>query len=127
MKYLLKALTTNNRDLRTAVCFVINDAQYLFSCPDGFQRMANLQKLKFQKVKGVFVPSLATDHFSGLPGFFLSAREAMNADQSSLDKLKMTLVAPEGAKDKMYQGINFMGYYLDHMEIKEFANGALLG
>jgi hypothetical protein len=45
MKYLLKALNTNNRDLKTAILFSIiegKDQNYLFNCPDGFQRVANL-------------------------------------------------------------------------------------
>jgi hypothetical protein len=39
MKYIIKALNTNNRDLKTALLFTINDIldkMYLFSCPDGF-------------------------------------------------------------------------------------------
>jgi ribonuclease BN (tRNA processing enzyme) len=81
MRYNLKALTTNNRDLCTALLFQIQHTReqtYLFSCPDGFQRIANYQKLKFGKVKVVFVPSLHPDHFGGFPGFFLSSRESKN-------------------------------------------------
>ncbi len=81
MKYILKALNTNNRDLRTALMFQISHTKeqtYLFSCPDGFQRIANYQKLKFGKVKVVFVPSTNPDHFGGFPGFFLSSRESKN-------------------------------------------------
>jgi ribonuclease Z len=40
MKYLLKAITTNNRDLKTALYVVFEERAYLFNCPDGFQRMA---------------------------------------------------------------------------------------
>jgi len=40
MKYLIKAICTNNRDLKTALLFTIEEAQYLFNCPDGFQRVA---------------------------------------------------------------------------------------
>lgn len=36
MHYLLKAINTNNRDLRTAVIFNIDDIIYLFGCPEGF-------------------------------------------------------------------------------------------
>ena len=71
-------MNTNNRDLRTGLLFKIEDKKeqtYLFSCPDGFQRVANFQKLKFGKVKVFFVPSLDPDHFAGFPGFFLSSRE----------------------------------------------------
>lgn len=40
MKYFLKTITTNNRDLKTALCLVFEDRSYLFNVPDGFQRMA---------------------------------------------------------------------------------------
>jgi len=40
MKYRLISLCTNNRDLRTAVIFCIEERYYLFGCPDGFQRIA---------------------------------------------------------------------------------------
>ena len=72
------------------------------------------------------MPSLSPDHFSGLPGFFLSAREAVAADQSCLNKYKINMVAPEGTKAKMAQGVHFMGYYVDHMEIKELKDGVIL-
>ena len=40
MKYILKAMTTNNRDLKTSILFSIEEKSYLFNCPDGFQRVA---------------------------------------------------------------------------------------
>ena len=75
MKYLLKSITTNNRDLKTGVVFNIEEFLYIFGCPDGFQRIANLQKLKYAKINAIFLPSLGTDHFAGLPGLLLSRRE----------------------------------------------------
>ena len=89
MKYLLKALTTNNRDFKTSLVFSVYDLvdrMYLFSCPDGFQRVADVQKLKFQKVSFVFLPSLSPDHFAGFPGFFLSARGFLASDVQGLEK-----------------------------------------
>jgi len=104
MKYLLKALNTNNRDLKTAILFSIvegKDQNYLFNCPDGFQRVANLQKMKFGKVKFVFVPSLSPDHFAGFPGFFLSAREAASCDANMQQNMRMVLIAPKDAHKVM--------------------------
>ena len=75
MRYQIKAINTRNRDLRSAVVFTINDKNYLFSCPDGFQRIAAWQKLKFGKVGVIFLPTLKPDYLMGLPGFFMSARE----------------------------------------------------
>ena len=40
MKYFIKAITTNNRDLKSGILFSFEDKAYLFNCPDGFQRMA---------------------------------------------------------------------------------------
>ncbi len=80
MKYLLKAITTNNRDLKTALCVVFEDRSYLFNVPDGFQRMALNQKIKFNKIRYVFLSSFQADHYGGFPGFYLSARETCAAN-----------------------------------------------
>jgi len=40
MKYFLKAITTNNRDLKTSIYLSFEEKSYLFNVPDGFQRMA---------------------------------------------------------------------------------------
>jgi ribonuclease BN (tRNA processing enzyme) len=84
MKYLLKSVVTNNRDLRTAVIFVIEERYYLFGCPDGFQRSAALQKIRFNKFCAVFLPSLHTDFYGGLPGFLLTKRETQGAAKVDL-------------------------------------------
>jgi ribonuclease BN (tRNA processing enzyme) len=42
--------------------------------------MALNQKMKFNKVRYVFLSSLNPDHYGGFPGFYLSAREACAAD-----------------------------------------------
>ena len=76
MKYVLKAITTNNRDLKTALYLAFDEKAYLFNVPDGFQRMALNQKMKFGKVRYVFLSSLHPDHYGGFPGFYLSSREA---------------------------------------------------
>ena len=80
MKYLLKALTTNNRDLKTALCLQFDEKSYLFNCPDGFQRMASNQKVRFHKIRYVFLSSLHADYYAGLPGFYLSAKESFFGD-----------------------------------------------
>ena len=40
MRFNLKAVTTQNRDLETALMFSADESCYLFSCPDIFQRIA---------------------------------------------------------------------------------------
>lgn len=45
MKYFLKAITTNNRDLKTGIVFQLDEMAYLFNVPDGFQRVALATKL----------------------------------------------------------------------------------
>lgn len=122
MKYFLKALTTNNRDLKTSVVFslmeVQTDKMYLFSCPDGFQRVANLQKMKFQKVNYVFVPSLSPDHFAGFPGFFLSAREACNFVDFK-EKFQITMIGPTHLSSTMEKSVSFTGDYHHNLMISE--------
>ena len=50
MRFNLKAVTTQNRDLETALMFSADETCYLFSCPDIFQRIAASQKVKFRSV-----------------------------------------------------------------------------
>jgi len=119
MKYYLKALNTNNRDLRTALLFTIQENNYLFSCPDGFQRVANAQKMKFGKIKHVFLPSLHPDYFAGFPGFFLSAREAMNAHADEKSDFGLMVVGPENVRDKMSLSTSFTGDYYTHLDVFE--------
>ena len=90
---------------------------YLFSCPDGFQRIANYQKLKFQKVKVVFVPSIQPDHFGGFPGFFLSSRESKN--DSELDFQRTILICPKNTAKLLEKSISFMGEYWHDLQIVE--------
>lgn len=104
MKYLLKAITTNNRDLKTAISIVFDDRTYLFNVPDGFQRMALNQKIKFNKVRYVFLSSLQADHYSGFPGFYLSARESCGGD---LTNFKVSVFGPEKLRKLVKQGYSF--------------------
>ena len=48
MRYNLRAVTTQTRDLETALLFSVDETHYLFSCPDIFQRIAAAQKIKFR-------------------------------------------------------------------------------
>ena len=83
MKYFLKAITTNNRDLKTAIYLCFDEWAYLFNVPDGFQRMALNQKMKFKTVRFVFLSSIHPDHYAGFPGFYLSARESSVTDMQN--------------------------------------------
>lgn len=40
MKYILKAISNNNRDMKSSVILITEDYSFLFNCPDGFQRAA---------------------------------------------------------------------------------------
>ena len=77
MKYLFKAITTNTGAMHTAIVVQIDANKdshyYLFNCPDGFQRDALTQKIKFHDIKVVFVSNLDADYFGGFPGFHLSS------------------------------------------------------
>lgn len=122
MKYLLKSLNTNNRDLKTALLFQISHTKeqtYLFACPDGFQRVANYQKLKFGKVKIVFVPSLDPDHFAGFPGFFLSSRESRTESDAPYTKIRTILIGPKHTKELLESSVCFMGEYWNDLQVVE--------
>ena len=95
MKYLIKAITTNNRDLKTAIYFMLEEKAYLFNCPDGFQRMALNQKMKFKNVRYVFLSNVHPDYYGGFPGFYLSTREASMAD---LQSFKIGVLGPSVLK-----------------------------
>lgn len=62
MKYFFKVITVNDSGdmsgCNTGLLVVIDDVQYVFNTPDGFQRIAVNQKLSFGKVRYVFVSSL---------------------------------------------------------------------
>lgn len=73
--------------------------------------------MKFGKVKFVFVPSLNPNHFGGLPGFFLSAREAMSANATSEKDFKMILIGPEHVKETLNVAHSFMGDYESHLDV----------
>lgn len=94
MPYHLRAVTSQTRDLETAICFTVDDTNYLFSCPDIFQRIAAVQKVKFNKVLTFFLPALGPDYFSGFMGFYLSAREGV----VDLDNWQITIFGPKGLK-----------------------------
>jgi ribonuclease BN (tRNA processing enzyme) len=81
MKYLIKAISTNTKDMKTGLVIIIDDCQYLFNAPDGLQRVALFQKLSFHKSKYIFISSLSPNHFSGFPGFYMSAREGLRTQE----------------------------------------------
>ena len=105
MRYLFKAISTNTKDLRTGLVVIIEDAQYIFNVPDGFQRVAHIKKLSFHKTNNVFVSSLMPDHFAGVPGFYLSAREGCGPDKS----YNITLLGPIGMRQKLLHSFSFLG------------------
>ena len=119
MRYQIKALNTRNRDLRTALLLSINyhssNNNYLFSCPDGFQRIANSQKMRFGKVQYIFLPSLKPDYFAGFPGFYLSARESQSEPTAEQSAYKIVVVGPQGLKQAIQRAIPFVGNYRKHL------------
>jgi ribonuclease BN (tRNA processing enzyme) len=104
MKYLLKAITTNNRDLKTSLYLAFDERVYLFNVPDGFQRMALNQRMKFNKVRYIFLSSLHPDHYAGFPGFYLSAREAYGGE---IRLFKVSVFGPRGLRSLVKKGAHF--------------------
>jgi len=84
MRYHFRAISVNTKDLGTGLLVTMGEAAgetgYLFNVPDGFQRLVTAGKSPLfgkGKPKYVFLSSLRTEHFAGLPGYFLSARNAL--------------------------------------------------
>jgi ribonuclease BN (tRNA processing enzyme) len=121
MKYVIKAITTNNRDLKTAIYLLFDERAYLFNVPDGFQRMALNQKMKFGKVRYVFLSSLHPDYYGGFPGFYLSAREAQSAD---LSNMRVSVFGPKLIRKLIQQGYSF---YSNVNQLEIFDYGLMAG
>eukprot|EP00347_Sterkiella_histriomuscorum_P018145 403346620 len=119
MKYFIKAITTNNRDLKSGILFSFEDKAYLFNCPDGFQRMALNQRMKFKAVRYVFLSSLHPNHYGGLPGFFLSSRESSIQTAEDAKAFKIGIVGPEQLQSLLIKGRSFIGS-LNYTELYEY-------
>jgi ribonuclease Z len=117
MKYFLKAITTNNRDLKTSIYLSFDERAYLFNVPDGFQRMALNQKMKFNKVRYIFLSSLSPDHYAGFPGFYLSAREACGSD---LQNFRVSVFGPKNLRKLIKKGSTFYSN-VSQLEIFEYS------
>ena len=66
------------------------------------------------KSKNVFISQLTPNSFGGLPGYYLSARESlfsveMQDKVGSSRQFFMTVVGPEGLRDKLSTASPFMG------------------
>jgi ribonuclease Z len=92
MRYFLRVLQNNQRDMSTSLIFETEKNLYLFSCGDGLQRIASNFKMKFNRVKSIFLPTLSPSHFSGVPGFFLSTLETVA--EADRENFKLALVGP---------------------------------
>lgn len=96
MKYLLKSITSNNRDLKTSVMFCIEERYYLFGVPDCLQRITLTNKMKINKFAAIFMPNNEPDYFAGLPGLLLSRRAGLG---KSSEEIKV--IGPRGVKQKI--------------------------
>ena len=92
MRYNLRAVMTQTRDLETALLFNADESSYLFSCPDIFQRIAASQKIRFNKVTHFFLPALGPDYTAGFMGFYQSAKGSV----VDMDTWNICLVGPRG-------------------------------
>lgn len=64
MKYGLKILHNNQRDLSTSLYFQSDEKYFLFNCPDGIQRIASQAKMKFKNGKFlIFQAFILIAHF----------------------------------------------------------------
>jgi len=54
---MLKVIHNNSRDLESTLVYASMNANYLFSCGDGAQRLYAQAKVRFKKTEAVFVPT----------------------------------------------------------------------
>lgn len=106
MKYGLKVVHNNQRDLSTCLCFTSGEKLYMFNTPDGIQRIASQAKLRFGRISCIFVPSLDPNHFLGLPGFYLTTRDGMKESENGFS---MKLFGPPGFGELMKSAVYFVG------------------
>ena len=102
MKYLFKAISTNTRDLRTGLLVIMDESNYLFNIPDGFQRLGLLSSTRvYAKNQGkyLFISNLGAGYFGGFPGFYLSARLSLQSDNIRKHlSFYFTILGPQGLR-----------------------------
>ena len=119
MKYYYKVITCNtgagDSGTNTGLLVVVDNNQYLFNAPDGFQRIACMQKMSFKQTHTVFVSSLSPKYFGGFPGLYMSAREGAMQTSPTMNiktvptSFHMTLLGPTGLRQRMSSSFSFMG------------------
>ena len=76
----------------TSQCLEINNRTFLIDCGEGTQRQLRKYKLKFSKIKCIFISHLHGDHFYGLIGL-ISTFSMLNR------QTELSIYGPKGIKE----------------------------
>jgi hypothetical protein len=116
---ILKVMHNNSRDLPSSLAYTTKKSIYLFSCGDGIQRIYGQLKLKLGKVRNVFIPETASDHFGGFPGFY-NSRWEFNPELKANDE-KMSVYGPSDFDTLITETRYFMGHF-SQLKIHKYGN-----
>ncbi|OMJ78712.1 hypothetical protein SteCoe_21432 [Stentor coeruleus] len=89
MRYYLQVLSTQSSLSSPSMFMFFDSSSYLFNCGDCTQRIGNEYRIKFHKVKNIFITNLNVNTVSSLPAMILTLQENNHS-------LKRTIHGPPG-------------------------------
>eukprot|EP00178_Gracilaria_changii_P004479 TRINITY_DN1720_c0_g1_i1.p1 TRINITY_DN1720_c0_g1~~TRINITY_DN1720_c0_g1_i1.p1 ORF type:complete len:768 (+),score=114.29 TRINITY_DN1720_c0_g1_i1:1492-3795(+) len=99
MHSFVEVIGSGIEDTASCVQLFFDDSRYLFECGDGTQRLFAEYGVKFGRLKGVYLSSLAAPSIGGLFGFYLTVADT--------GKRKLDIVAPQGVSDLVHAAKGF--------------------
>jgi len=96
MKWWIRVLCTQARDLTTSIAFMIhNEPIFCLNCPNIWQRIVSKSRIARKKCTNFVLQSLQHEYFGGIPGFYLSLADA------SIKNCLVNIYGPKGLKAYM--------------------------
>jgi len=99
MKWLIRVLSTQMRELNTSLALIYNNSQtaLFINIPDGLQRLVPYAKIKLSNVDKVFLNSIKQECFAGLPGFYHTTNESNTENKD----FKLEIYGPKSLSKNM--------------------------
>ncbi|KAI0561084.1 Ribonuclease Z [Gracilaria domingensis] len=91
MHSFVEVIGSGVEDTASCVQLFFDDSRYLFECGDGTQRLFAEYGVKFGRLQGIYLSSLAAPSIGGLFGFLLTVADA--------GKRKLDITAPHGLRE----------------------------
>lgn len=111
MHSFIEVIGAGTEDTSSSVQLFFDDRRYLFECGDGTQRLFAEFGVKFGRLKGVYMTSLAAPSIGGLFGFLLTIADA--------GKRELEIAAPHGLRSLVHAAKGFTYRPLLNLGIKE--------